>query len=87
MTITAGLRMGRRLLLAVALALAATRDGSAEPIKIGLIKIAASGPIYVAKERGYFAAEDSIPSWSFSRSAFPSRSASSRAISILARRR
>jgi NitT/TauT family transport system substrate-binding protein len=50
-----------RLVLALALALAAARGGSAEPIKIGLIKIAASGPIYIAKERGYFAAEGLDP--------------------------
>ncbi len=51
----------RSLLLALALALAATQGTVAEPIKIGLIKIAASGPIYVAKERGYFAAEGLDP--------------------------
>src|SRR5579885_1568145 len=29
----------------------------AEPIKIGVIKLAASGPIFIAQEKGYFAAE------------------------------
>jgi NitT/TauT family transport system substrate-binding protein len=29
----------------------------AEPIKVGILKVGASGPVYLAQERGYFAAE------------------------------
>jgi len=52
----------RRLaaLLLVAL-LALARPAAAESITIGLLKIPASGPIFIAKERGYFAAEGLDP--------------------------
>jgi len=42
------------LVLAVAV-LAGTAH--AEPLKVGILKVGASGPLYVAEERGYFAAE------------------------------
>lgn len=41
--------------LALALVAATARGG--EPIKIGIVKTLAVGPIFVAQERGYFAAE------------------------------
>ncbi len=55
------------------------------PIKIGLIKIANAGPIYVANERGYFAAEGLDPELVYFEVGV--RSAWFLAISILARRR
>jgi NitT/TauT family transport system substrate-binding protein len=54
----------RRAMTSAVLALAAVlaaAHASAEPVKIGLIKIAASGPIYVATERGYFTSEGIEP--------------------------
>jgi NitT/TauT family transport system substrate-binding protein len=33
------------------------RPSAAEAIKIGVVRVASSGPIYIAQERGYFAAE------------------------------
>jgi NitT/TauT family transport system substrate-binding protein len=45
-----------RLLLALSLACPALAY-AAEPIKIGVVKTLAVGPIFVAKEKGYFAAE------------------------------
>jgi NitT/TauT family transport system substrate-binding protein len=41
----------------LALGCVATQAGGAEPIKIGLVKTLAVGPIFVAQERGYFAAQ------------------------------
>jgi NitT/TauT family transport system substrate-binding protein len=43
--------------LAVALVLAAFAAPAAEPIKIGVVKTLAVGPVFVAQERGYFGAE------------------------------
>ncbi|HUK59499.1 MAG TPA: ABC transporter substrate-binding protein [Stellaceae bacterium] len=43
-------------LIAAALALSA-RDAAAEHIKLGLVRVANSGPTYIAIEKGYFAAE------------------------------
>ena len=48
----------RRTLLALALAcLAAAGAAQAEPLKVGILKVGASGPLYIAQDRGYFAAE------------------------------
>ena len=44
----------RRLVLALALALAATA-ANAEAIKIGVLHTTASGPVFIAAEKGYFA--------------------------------
>jgi len=41
--------------LAVLLALAASAQ--AEPVKIGILKTTGSGPVYIAQDKGYFAAE------------------------------
>ena len=50
-------RSARRVLMAaIAVALGAPAS-SAEPIKIGVVAVAAFAPVYVAQERGYFAAE------------------------------
>jgi NitT/TauT family transport system substrate-binding protein len=46
----------RRALLAV-LVLLACRPAGAEPIKIGIVKTSASGPVFIAVDKGYFAAE------------------------------
>jgi NitT/TauT family transport system substrate-binding protein len=53
----------RRAAIAVALALVAASAPAtaADRIKIGLLKIPASGPIYVALDKGYFAAEGLDP--------------------------
>jgi NitT/TauT family transport system substrate-binding protein len=48
----------RSLLLAVALCLAAAAPAAAEAIKIGILKVASSGPIYLARDMGFFAAEN-----------------------------
>ena len=48
-----------------------TRLAAAEPIKIGLIKIPASGPIFVAAERGYFAAEGLEPQFVYFETGVP----------------
>jgi NitT/TauT family transport system substrate-binding protein len=44
-------------LFVVALCALAPPDGNADPIKIGTVKVPASGAIYIAQEKGYFAAE------------------------------
>jgi NitT/TauT family transport system substrate-binding protein len=49
--------MRREFFVAAFLCLALPALATAEEIKIGLIKIAASAPIYIAQEKGYFAAE------------------------------
>ncbi len=46
-----------RVAAAMAALALACGGASAEPIKIGVIKLAASGPIFLAQEKGYFAAE------------------------------
>jgi NitT/TauT family transport system substrate-binding protein len=48
-------------LLFLLIALAFGGSASAEPIKIGLLRVSASAPLYVAIERGYFAAEGLEP--------------------------
>ena len=52
----AGARAMGGLLAAFFLLAAAESPAEAEPVKIGAVKIAAVGPIYIAVERGYFAA-------------------------------
>ena len=47
----------RIVLLALVLALAATGAEAAEKLSIGVLKLASSGPVFIAAERGYFAAE------------------------------
>jgi NitT/TauT family transport system substrate-binding protein len=42
-------------------AVALAAPAAAESIKIGLLRVPASGPVYVATERGYFAAEGLAP--------------------------
>jgi NitT/TauT family transport system substrate-binding protein len=54
------MRLTRRLgsILFLVLALVLDRSaGAAEPIKVSVIKSAAYGPIFIAKDKGYFAAE------------------------------
>ena len=34
-----------------------SRPAQAEAIKVGILKVGASGPVYIAQERGYFATE------------------------------
>ena len=46
----------RRTVLALA-CLAAVGAAKAEPLKLGILKVGASGPLYIAQDRGYFAAE------------------------------
>ena len=48
-----------------------SRPAAAEAIKIGLIKIPASGPLFVANERGYFAAEGLEPQFVYFESGVP----------------
>ncbi len=43
--------------LAVVLAIACRAAEAAQPIKIGVLRIAGAGPIYIAKDRGYFVAQ------------------------------
>ena len=43
--------------LAIALTLAGASVARAETIKLGLLKTAGNGGIFVAQDRGYFAAE------------------------------
>lgn len=42
---------------AVAAALWSTTGAAAEPIKLGLLKASISGPVFIAKDKGYFAQE------------------------------
>ena len=47
--------MGKRILLALAaLSLLAGAAQAADAIKVGILKVGASGPLYVAADRGYF---------------------------------
>jgi NitT/TauT family transport system substrate-binding protein len=46
-------------------------QASAEDIKIGTIKVAGAGPLYLAQERGYFAAEGLNPHFVFFESSVP----------------
>jgi NitT/TauT family transport system substrate-binding protein len=51
----------RAAAFSVLIAFAFFGSASAEPIKIGLLRVSASAPLYVAVERGYFAAEGLEP--------------------------
>ena len=44
-------------ILILALCLAAATPADAEAIKIGILKVASSGPVYLARDMGFFAAE------------------------------
>jgi NitT/TauT family transport system substrate-binding protein len=46
----------RTSMLALA-GLIAAATAQAEPLKVGILKVGASGPVYIAEDRGYFAAE------------------------------
>ena len=51
-------RISRLVALSIALACAlAALPASAEHIKIGVIRVMASGPVFLAQDKGYFAAE------------------------------
>src|SRR5690242_12239719 len=49
-------KLWQRTVLVLA-CLAAASAAHAEPLKVGILKVGASGPLYIAQERGYFAAE------------------------------
>ena len=55
----------------VAILLAGCRTANAETVKIGLLKIPSSGPIFLAKEKSYFTAEGLDPTLVFFTSAEP----------------
>jgi len=59
------------LAIAAALAISLTHAAAAETIKIGILKLASSGPVFIAKERGYFAAENLDPELVFFDAAQP----------------
>jgi len=62
----------RWIALALAVALyAAGRPATAEPIAIGVLKLVSSGPIFIAAEKGYFAAEGLEPALKFFDAAQP----------------
>ena len=54
-------RRGAAVLLAglflLATGVVAPRDSAAEAVKVGLLKVASGGPIFIALDRGYFSAE------------------------------
>lgn len=50
-------RAGIAAVLAVALLLPAFGAGAAEKVRIGVLKLASSGPVFIAQDKGYFAAE------------------------------
>src|ERR1700743_3362051 len=62
--------MKRTFLLVVLLALWASQ-ASAEEIKIGTIKVAGAGAMFIAEQRGYFAAEGLTPKFVFFEAAQP----------------
>ena len=45
------------LILVLAFCLAAATPAAAEAIRIGILKVASSGPVYLARDMGFFAAE------------------------------
>lgn len=49
--------MLRMLISCIAAVLVAASSAAAEPIKIGVVAVSAFAPVFVAQERGYFAAE------------------------------
>src|SRR5579862_558155 len=46
-----------QLVTALLVSIAATSSYAAEPVKIGIVKTTASGPLFIAQDKGYFAAE------------------------------
>ena len=67
-------RFGRWRPLALMLAASAAllaRQAVAENIKIGLLRVTAGAPVYIAQEKGYFAAEGLAPELVFFESAQP----------------
>jgi NitT/TauT family transport system substrate-binding protein len=50
-------KASRVLAVVVGLAALGTTSGRAEPIKIGVVTVAAFAPVFIAQEKGYFAAE------------------------------
>jgi NitT/TauT family transport system substrate-binding protein len=62
------MRIATALLIALGVV---ARPAAAEAVKIGLIKIPASGPIFVAEERGYFAAEGIEPQFVYFETGVP----------------
>jgi NitT/TauT family transport system substrate-binding protein len=67
-----GPRVKFRHAIAVLLAtLALAAPALAQPIKIGMLRVGASGPIYVAIDRGYFAAEGLEPQLAYFQSGPP----------------
>jgi NitT/TauT family transport system substrate-binding protein len=63
----------RRIALAVlaTLALLAAAAAQAEPIAIGVLRLVSSGPVFIAVDKGYFAAEGLEPSLKFFDAAQP----------------
>jgi NitT/TauT family transport system substrate-binding protein len=59
------------VVLAVAVGLVAAAPAKAEPIAIGVLRLVSSGPIFIAVDRGYFAAEGLEPSLKFFDAAQP----------------
>ena len=55
------LRVRYCVLAACLLVAAFARPAAAESIKIGILKVAGAAPVYIAKEKGYFAAEGLDP--------------------------
>jgi NitT/TauT family transport system substrate-binding protein len=49
--------MVRKMLLGLAALAVSAVVAQAEAIKVGILKVGASGPVYIAQERGYFTAE------------------------------
>ena len=61
----------RKLALLMTLSLAMAGNSVAEPIGIGVLKLVSSGPIFIAVDRGYFAAEGLDPTLKFFDAAQP----------------
>lgn len=51
------IRRGRAVLLALALLVLVRPAEAAEKLRVGVLKLASSGPVFIAAARGYFAAE------------------------------
>lgn len=65
-----GLGLGLSLIAALVLA-AGPRAQAAETVKIGVLKLASSGPVFIAVDKGYFAAAGVTPSLVFFDAAQP----------------
>jgi NitT/TauT family transport system substrate-binding protein len=61
----------RGMALALVIVLALSRPAGAEVVKIGLLRVPASGPIFVAVDKGYFAAEGIEPQLAYCESGPP----------------